>query len=238
MYIHTVVWCSAVVLCIVAARKGLCDFFKERHDIVSGLGGCFEEHDVVVLLCALLAFFCRHFALVIQVSLVAHERNDDFVAALSTHVFDPPRCRLERVAIRDVVHDNRNGRVTDIRRYQGAEPFLSSRVPQLQTHRAVIQIHGLRQKVDADRSLVVPVECVVHEARDQRGLSHRLLPQKHELELAHRAAIVAASASRRHVVERHPPNSAVDTVSKGPRGSLASTQGPWDGGQHRLPPLI
>ena len=95
VYIRTVVWRSAVVLRIVAPRKGLSDFFEQRHDIVTGLGGRLEEHDIVVLLRALLAFFGRHFALIIQIGLVADERNDNFVAALSTHVFNPLGRRLE-----------------------------------------------------------------------------------------------------------------------------------------------
>lgn len=95
VYIRTVVWRSAVVLRIVAPRKGLSDFFEQRHDIVAGLGGRLEEHDIVVLLRALLTLFCRHFALIIQIGLVADERNDDLVAALGTHVFDPLGRRLE-----------------------------------------------------------------------------------------------------------------------------------------------
>ena len=95
VYIRTVVWRSAVVLRIVAPRKGLSDFFEQRPDIVAGLGGRLEEHDIVVLLRALLALFRRHFALIIQIGLVADERNDDLVAALGTHVFDPLGRRLE-----------------------------------------------------------------------------------------------------------------------------------------------
>ena len=44
-------------------------------------------------------------------------------------------------------------------------------------------------------SLVRVVEGVVHEARDERRLPHRLLAQEHQLELSQRVAEVAG---RRH----------------------------------------
>ena len=39
-------------------------------------------------------------------------------------------------------------------------------------------------------SLICVVEGVVHEARDERGLAHRLLAQEHQLELPQRVAEV------------------------------------------------
>ena len=43
--------------------------------------------------------------------------------------------------------------------------------------------HGLGEEVDPDRCLVVLVEVVVHESRDDARLPHALVPQEHELVL-------------------------------------------------------
>lgn len=41
----------------------------------------------------------------------------------------------------DVIDDDGDGRVANIARYQGAEALLASRVPQLQTHGLVFEVH-------------------------------------------------------------------------------------------------
>ena len=61
------------------------------------------------------------------------------------------------------------------------ETFLTGSVPELETHSAVVQVHGLGEKVDADGCLVCGVERVVHEARDDAGLAHALVAQEHQL---------------------------------------------------------
>ena len=65
----------------------------------------------------------------------------------------------------------------------------------MQSHRAVLEIHGLGEEVDADGGLVGVVEGVVHEAGDEGGLAHGLLAQEDQLELAEG---IAEIAGRRH----------------------------------------
>ena len=116
--------------------------------------------------------------LVVQVSLVADEHDDDIVATLGSHVVDPLARVHERSAVwstakpasatfisscfflrrnfrskgqrtGDVVDDDGDARVADVRRDQTAEAFLAGRVPQLESDGAVLEVHGLGQEVDA-----------------------------------------------------------------------------------------
>lgn len=57
-------------------------------DVVAELGTRLDEHEVV-LLGFVLALLRRDLALVVQIRLVAHEHDDDVVAALRSHVVDP-----------------------------------------------------------------------------------------------------------------------------------------------------
>lgn len=50
----------------------------------------------------------------------------------------------------NIVNDNSDSGVPDVWRYEGAEPLLTSGVPELQSHRTVFQVHRLRQEVDTD----------------------------------------------------------------------------------------
>ena len=52
--------------------------------------------------------------------------------------------------------------------------YLASCIPQLESHCAVLEVHGLREEIDANGGLVRLVELVVHESSDDRGLAHAL----------------------------------------------------------------
>ena len=53
----------------------------------------------------------------------------------------------------------------------GSEPFLASRVPDLEFHRLFIDLYGAKAKVDADGGDVGFREGVVCEAEEEAGLS-------------------------------------------------------------------
>ena len=72
----------------------------------------------------------------------------------------------------DVVDDDGDSGVPDVTGNEGAKSFLSRRVPQLQTHRPVLQIHRLGQEVDPYCGLVRVVKSVIHEPGDEGRLSH------------------------------------------------------------------
>lgn len=61
--------------------------------------------------------------------------------------------------------------------------LLSSSVPQLQPHCAVLEIHRLGEKVYSDGGLIPCVKRIVHEPCDDGRLSYALVPQKHQLVL-------------------------------------------------------
>ena len=112
-----------------------------------------------------------------------HKHDDHVRSAFCAHIVDPLGRLVERVGVGDIIDHNSHRRVPYVGGDEAAEPLLSRRVPQLQPHRPVLQVHGLGQEVDADRSLVSIVEGVVHEPRDERGLAHRLLAEEDQLEL-------------------------------------------------------
>lgn len=70
---------------------------EERLDVVSQLRARLDEHQVV-LLGLILALLRRHLALA-QVRLVAHQDDDDIVAAFRPDVVDPLSCVLEAFGI-------------------------------------------------------------------------------------------------------------------------------------------
>lgn len=49
---------------------------------------------------------------------------------------------------------------------------MSSGIPELETHGAVVEIHGFREEINADRRLVGVVKRIVHESSYQGGLAN------------------------------------------------------------------
>ena len=55
-------------------------------------------------------------------------------------------------------------------------------VPKLQSDCAILEVHGLTEKVDSNRRLIRVVKCIVHESGDERRLADGLFPEEDELE--------------------------------------------------------
>lgn len=71
-------------------------------DIVADLGTGLDEHQVV-LLGFVLSLLCGDLALVVQVSLVSNQHNNNIIASLGSYVVDPLLCILERLCIYSAV---------------------------------------------------------------------------------------------------------------------------------------
>lgn len=121
-------------------------------DVVAQLGARLDEHQIV-LLGLILALLCRNLALLVQIRLVAHEDDDDVVAALGPHIINPLLGILEglRICVEqamsapvvsvtrparvqptgDVVDNHCDARITDVRRDQAPETLLAGSIPQL-----------------------------------------------------------------------------------------------------------
>lgn len=69
-------------------RKGLRDPFEQRLDIMSYFGAGFNEHQVV-LLGLLFSLLSCDLSLVVQISLVTHQYNDNIIAPLTSDIVDP-----------------------------------------------------------------------------------------------------------------------------------------------------
>lgn len=155
---------------------------KQLSHIVADFSTRLHEHDLHVS-GHRLALLGGDEPLVEQVRLVADEQHNHVGAALAAHVLHPPGGPGEGARAGDVVHHDGGARVPDVGRDERAEALLARRVPDLQTHGALLQVHGLGQEVHADGGLVRAVEAVVHEPGDDGRLAHVLLAQEHYLEL-------------------------------------------------------
>jgi hypothetical protein len=71
----------------------------------------------------------------------------------------------------------------------------------LQPDGAVLEVHRLGEEVDADGGLVIRVEAVIHEPRDDRRLAH--LRSGHARLSQRRAALLEPAAAHRLVPEKH-----------------------------------
>ncbi|EPY24413.1 Rab family, other [Strigomonas culicis] len=124
---------------------------------------------------------------------------------LPAHVVDPREGVQEGRARGDVVDDDGGRAVADVARDERPKTLLAGGVPHMQAHmiadhalrlgrrpirprwrRARLQgglglfdVNGLAEEIDADRRLVLLVERIVHEARDDAGLAHGLVAQEH-----------------------------------------------------------
>mmetsp|Transcript_6813 Transcript_6813/g.26330 ORF Transcript_6813/g.26330 Transcript_6813/m.26330 type:complete len:322 (+) Transcript_6813:165-1130(+) len=184
------------------SRQGDCDLLEELLDVVARLRAGLHEHDPVRAR-LVLALLDGNRPPVRHVRLVSHEHDQHVVAALIAHILDPLGCVQKRRTIGDVVHYHGHGGVPDVAGDEAAEALLTSGIPQLQAHCAVVQVHGLGQEVDANCGLIVLVEIVVHEPRDDRGLPHILVTQEHELVLRERRDRRTSHASRCGFSGRH-----------------------------------
>ena len=120
----------SVVSLAFHARQRLGYPLEQRLDVVANLGRRLNEHEVV-LLGLLFTLLSGDLALVVQIRLVANEDDDDIGTPLSTDVVDPLPRLLERLLTGNVVDDDGNTRVANVRRNQTPEALLACRVPEL-----------------------------------------------------------------------------------------------------------
>mmetsp|Transcript_19940 Transcript_19940/g.29143 ORF Transcript_19940/g.29143 Transcript_19940/m.29143 type:complete len:200 (+) Transcript_19940:194-793(+) len=123
---------------IDASRKGSRKLPKETLDIIPRFRTTLHKQQST-LLRLLLPLLRTNLSLIIpQISLIPHQADDNIIATLVSHVFDP-LCRIEEGGtVGDIVHDHGHARITDIRRYERAEALLPSSVPQLEANRPVL----------------------------------------------------------------------------------------------------
>mmetsp|Transcript_26378 Transcript_26378/g.68110 ORF Transcript_26378/g.68110 Transcript_26378/m.68110 type:complete len:270 (+) Transcript_26378:422-1231(+) len=172
--------CSACV-----AWQSGCEAPEEGLHIRAVLGRRLEEEQALGARLRL-ALLGGHLSLCLEVRLVADEGDHHVVAALCAHVVHPLGNGREGVPGAHVVYNHGHVRVADVGGDERAEALLACRVPQLQPHGAVLEVHRLRDKVDADRRLIVVFKGVVHESADDRRFANILVAEEDELVLADR----------------------------------------------------
>mmetsp|Transcript_7344 Transcript_7344/g.17995 ORF Transcript_7344/g.17995 Transcript_7344/m.17995 type:complete len:252 (+) Transcript_7344:347-1102(+) len=170
---------------VLHARQRGGNLPKQRLDIEPRLRAGLDEHDIVL---PRLPFplLDADLPLIDLVGFVPYEDEDDVGAALVPDLVDPFGGGEEGCAVGDVVDDDGDGGVADVGGDEGAEALLSGGVPELEADGAVFEVHGFGEEVDADGGLVVVVEFVVHEARDDGGFADGLVAEEDELVLGER----------------------------------------------------
>lgn len=134
--------------------------------IISSLCAGFDEHNIQLLRFSL-ALLGRYLSLVGQIRFVADQHDNHIGAPFCAHVVDPFRGLVKRIRVwkRFLIWSNYNIRyyvrwltcnivdnhcdrwVANVRRNERAKTFLASSIPQLQTHRAIFQVHGFRKEI-------------------------------------------------------------------------------------------
>lgn len=120
------------------------------------------------------------------VRLISYEHNNDIGTTFIANIINPFVDRKKRGTIGDIVDDDSDGGIANVRRDEGPKAFLSSGIPQLKTHGAILQIHGFGQEVDANSGLIIVVKLVVHEAGNNACLSTALIAEDDKFVLCKR----------------------------------------------------
>ena len=138
----------------------------------------------VVLLCIRLRLLELHRSLVLEVALVARERDNNIRVAAPLQLLHPRLRPGERILVRDIVYDDGCCRPAIVHGGQAAIPLLPSRVPNLEFYSRVIEGYRLRQERRANRRFLKLKKLVAHESHHQTRFSHRCVPKKHQFEVA------------------------------------------------------
>lgn len=178
-------------------------------ELVEGTPGTFEcfgaglDVDDAYLFCDGGGFVLLHFALVVEVVLVADEEQVDFGdIGLLVDLLDPEVDHFEGLVVGDVEDEEY---AVDVAVVVGSDSVVaggSGGVPDLHADGvAVLELEDLLLVLDADGGRVVHAELLVYVLRQQRALTHVALPDDQHLHphlvLAHTPIIYIETPHRR-----------------------------------------
>eukprot|EP00227_Mantoniella_beaufortii_P021557 CAMPEP_0197591626 /NCGR_PEP_ID=MMETSP1326-20131121/13819_1 /TAXON_ID=1155430 /ORGANISM="Genus nov. species nov., Strain RCC2288" /LENGTH=295 /DNA_ID=CAMNT_0043157157 /DNA_START=218 /DNA_END=1100 /DNA_ORIENTATION=+ len=139
--------------------------------VVAGLGRRLQEHQAV-LARERLALLGADGAAVRDVALVADQHDGHVGVGMLPRVLEPAGEVVERLAPRDVVHQQRAGGPAVVAARDGAEGLLPRRVPDLQLDLLVVDGDHAAAELHADGQVVHVLEPLVRELQQQARLAH------------------------------------------------------------------
>lgn len=135
-----------------------------------GLGAGFEE-DESVLASEALSFFDRHLAPVVTVRFIPNQHNGRVGISILPHFLEPAGQVRERVAPRDVVHQQGPRSAAVVGARDGLERLLACCVPDLELDVFLCDLDGPGAKLDADGEVVLLAEALVSELQQEARLA-------------------------------------------------------------------
>lgn len=114
----------------------------------------------------------NYLSLLSEIELIASKRNDNTRRGLPLQLLDPSLSLLERLLVGEVVNDNSGLSAPIVHGRERMVSLLARRVPDLELHRRVVDLNGLREECRAYGALLELVELAFDEAQDQRRLAH------------------------------------------------------------------
>jgi len=109
-------------------RESLGDPTEQRLYVVPGFRRGLDKHDVEFF-ALLFRFFWCHLALIAKIRLVAYEHDNDIVPPLCANIIHPFRSIYETLPVCDIIHYDRDARVSDVAWNQASESLLPGSVP-------------------------------------------------------------------------------------------------------------
>lgn len=108
----------------------------------------------------------------IQITLVANQHDDHVRVGVLPGVLEPGRQVVERLAARNVVHEQGAGRPAVVRARDRPERLLAGRVPNLQLDLLAVDGDHPRAELDPDRQVMDRLEALVGKLEQQAGLAN------------------------------------------------------------------
>lgn len=107
----------------------------------------------------------------IQITLVADQHDDHVRVGVLPGVLEPGRQVVERLAARNVVHEQGTSRPAVVRARDRPERLLAGRVPNLQLDLLAVDGDHPGAELDPDRQVMDRLEALVGELEQQAGLA-------------------------------------------------------------------
>lgn len=107
----------------------------------------------------------------IQITFVTDQHDDHVRVGVLPGVLEPGRQVVERLAARNVVHQQGTGRTPVVRSGNRTERLLAGRVPNLQLDLLAVDGDHPGAELDADRQVMNRLEALVGELEQQAGLA-------------------------------------------------------------------
>jgi len=186
-----------------ALREPLGDHAKDVIDVDVVLCARFEEFDTLLLGVGL-DLLLRNCTVLLQIKLVAGERDDDVVEALHLDLLGPSLGPLVRWHGGNVVNNDGGGGIAVVHRRERVVPLLARRVPNLKLDVAGVEFNGLGEERRANCALLVLEELALDKAKDEAGLADGRVADEHELEQRKRGRWMMSERDVPHKFVRGP----------------------------------